>query len=53
MATSAVMVVPEMITAKCYEGGHMMYKSRGVRRLLKQDVSKFIQDIVAVARRQP
>jgi carboxypeptidase C (cathepsin A) len=35
--------VKRNITAKCYEGGHMMYESRGARWQLKQDVTKFIQ----------
>ena len=35
------------ITAKCYEGGHMMYESRGARQLLKQDVTSFIRETLA------
>jgi carboxypeptidase C (cathepsin A) len=34
-------------TAKCYDGGHMMYEGRDARRQLKQDISKFIQDTAA------
>jgi hypothetical protein len=39
--------VKQNITAKCYEGGHMMYESRGARQQLKQDVSSFIQETLA------
>src|SRR5215467_2352394 len=39
--------VKRNITAKCYEGGHMMYESRGARQQLKQDVSKFLQETLA------
>src|SRR5262249_20526951 len=35
------------ITVACYEGGHMMYESRGARQRLKQDVSRFIQETLA------
>jgi len=35
------------ITAKCYEGGHMMYESRGARQQLKQDVSEFLEATLA------
>ena len=41
------------ITVKCYEAGHMIYESEGPRKLLKQDVRKFIQDIAAAARKTP
>jgi carboxypeptidase C (cathepsin A) len=40
------------ITARCYEGGHMMYESHGPRRQLKRDIGKFIQDTVG-GRPQP
>jgi carboxypeptidase C (cathepsin A) len=36
------------ITAKSYEGGHMMYESPLARRQLRQDIGKFIQEAVAV-----
>lgn len=39
--------VKQNITAKCYEGGHMMYESRGARQLLKQDVTSFIRETLA------
>jgi len=39
--------VKRNITAKCYEGGHMMYESRGARQQLKQDVSRFIQETLS------
>ncbi|HKE56735.1 MAG TPA: hypothetical protein VKB46_08540 [Pyrinomonadaceae bacterium] len=42
--------VKRNITARCYEGGHMMYESRGARQQLKQDVSKFLQETVAAGR---
>jgi carboxypeptidase C (cathepsin A) len=42
--------VKRNITAKCYEGGHMMYESRGARQQLKQDVSKFIQETLTSGR---
>ena len=38
------------ITAKCYEGGHMMYESRGARQQLKQDVCKFLEETLAAGR---
>lgn len=38
------------ITAKCYEGGHMMYESRGARQQLKQDVRMFIQETLKSSR---
>jgi carboxypeptidase C (cathepsin A) len=42
--------VKRNITAKCYEGGHMMYESRGARQQLKQDVSSFIQQTLKSSR---
>ena len=36
--------VKRNITARCYQGGHMMYESRGARQQLKQDVGKFITE---------
>jgi carboxypeptidase C (cathepsin A) len=38
--------VKKNTTTKCYEGGHMMYETRGARLQLKQDVSDFIRDSV-------
>jgi carboxypeptidase C (cathepsin A) len=38
------------ITTKCYEGGHMMYETSGVRERLKRDIEKFITDTVAIRR---
>ena len=35
------------VTAKCYQGGHMMYDSREARLQLKQDVSTFIRETLA------
>jgi hypothetical protein len=35
------------ITARCYEGGHMMYESPSARQQLKQDIDKFIHDTLA------
>jgi carboxypeptidase C (cathepsin A) len=32
------------ITVAAYEGGHMMYESRGARQQLKRDIRKFIRD---------
>ncbi len=42
--------VKQNITAKCYQGGHMMYESRGARQQLKQDVSEFLQQTLAAGR---
>ena len=42
--------VKRNITAECYEGGHMMYESRGARQQLKRDVSKFIQETLTSGR---
>ena len=36
------------ITARSYEGGHMIYESPSARQQLRQDISKFIKDTVAV-----
>ena len=38
--------VKQNIIAKCYEGGHMMYESRGARQQLKQDVNQFIREVL-------
>jgi carboxypeptidase C (cathepsin A) len=38
------------ITARCYEGGHMMYETAGVREQLKRDIEKFIADTVGTRR---
>ncbi len=38
------------ITAKCYQGGHMMYETAGVREQLKRDIEKFIADTVGTRR---
>jgi carboxypeptidase C (cathepsin A) len=42
--------VKRNLTARCYEGGHMMYESRGARQQLKQDVGRFIQETIAAGR---
>jgi carboxypeptidase C (cathepsin A) len=39
--------VKRNITAKCYEGGHMMYESRDARQRLKQDVTRFVQETIS------
>ena len=38
------------ITAKSYDGGHMIYESPSARQQLRKDINKFIQDTVAVQR---
>jgi len=38
------------ITAKSYEGGHMMYESPGARQQLRQDIDKFLQETLAPRR---
>ena len=43
--------VKQNITAKCYEGGHMMYESRGAREQLKQDVTAFIRTTLTLKSR--
>jgi carboxypeptidase C (cathepsin A) len=38
--------ISQNITTKCYEGGHMMYETAGVREQLKRDIEKFFADTV-------
>ena len=38
------------ILTKCYEGGHMMYETKGVREQLRRDIEKFIADTVGTRR---
>jgi len=42
--------VSRNITTKCYQGGHMMYETRGVREQLKWDIEKFIAATVGTRR---
>ncbi len=34
------------VSARCYEGGHMMYESKNARIQLKRDIATFIRDTV-------
>jgi hypothetical protein len=38
------------ITARSYEGGHMIYESPGARQQFRQDIRMFLQDAVASSR---
>jgi len=38
------------ITTKCYEGGHMMYETKGVREQLRRDIEKFLTETVGTHR---
>jgi carboxypeptidase C (cathepsin A) len=37
------------ITAKCYEGGHMMYDEPEIRRQVTRDVASFYKQAVAAS----